>query len=241
MRMNQFGKLKTASREIVEGFVSLFYPPYCLACNGFLVKGEDTICSGCILELPRSLDHLEKENTLFQKLSGRLNIEHASAFFIFRKQGKIQKLMHAFKYRGHPEIGVLLGKIYAKDLQDIFIRHQWDYIVPVPLHCSKKQKRGFNQSAEFGKGLSEVLVIPCLEDGLIRSVFSSTQTTKSRLSRWQNVKDIFEVRDPTTLRGKRILLVDDIATTGATLEACGATLFESGISTLSIACLARAK
>lgn len=232
---------KSTVKEIFDGFVSLFYSPYCLACNGILVKGESTVCTACISELPRSFDHLEKENNLFQKLSGRLNIERASAFFIFRKRGKIQRLIHAFKYKNHAEIGIMLGKIYAKELQDAGLTKDLDMIIPVPLHRSKKKKRGFNQSAEFGKGLGSVLAIPCNDNVLVRAVHSETQTTKSRLSRWQNVNAIFKIENQELIKGKNILLVDDIATTGATLEACGTALFESGISTLSIACLARAK
>ena len=232
---------KSSVKEIFDGFVSLFYPPYCLACNGILVKGESAICTDCISELPRSLDHSEKENNLFQKLSGRLKVEHASAFFIFRKRGKIQRLMHAFKYKNHPEIGIMLGKIYGKELLEAGRTKDLDMIIPVPLHLAKKKKRGFNQSAEFGKGLGSILAIPCYDDVLVRAVYSETQTTKSRLSRWQNVNAIFKVENQELIKGKNILLVDDIATTGATLEACGTALFESGISTLRIACLARAK
>lgn len=233
--------MKSTITEMFEGFVSLFYPPYCKACNGILVKGEVILCTTCILDLPRSFDHLEKENALFQKLAGRLNLDHASAFFVFRKSGKIQKLMHAFKYRAHPEIGIMLGKIYARELLDAGFENMWDIIIPVPLHQSKKHKRGFNQSEEFGKGLAEVFGAPCYDNVVQRMYNTDTQTTKTRLTRWENVKDVFGVIRPSVIEGRRILLVDDVATTGATLEACGSKLYAAGISSLGVLCLSRAK
>lgn len=233
--------MKSTFTEVIESFISLLYPPYCKACNGVLVKGESILCTACISDLPKSFDHLERENTLFQKLSGRLNIYHASAFFVFRKKGKLQKLMHAFKYKNHPEIGTMLGKVYAKELLDAGFENKWDVVIPVPLHKSKKQKRGFNQSEEFGKGLAEVFGIHCYDDVLQRIHSTATQTTKSRLNRWENVKDVFSTVKPSLIEGKNILLVDDVATTGATLEACGSELFNAGISALGILCLSRAK
>lgn len=233
--------MKSAFTEVFEGFVSLLYPPYCKACNGILVKGEYILCTACISDLPRSFDHFEKENTLLQKLSGRINIVHASSFFVFRKRGKIQKLMHTFKYKNHPEIGTMLGKLYGRELMDAGFENQWDIIIPVPLHISKKRKRGFNQSEEFGKGLAEMFGIPCYDDIVQRQFKTATQTTKSRLKRWENVKDVFMVVKPPIIEGKKILLVDDVATTGATLEACGSELFKAGISALGILCLSRAK
>lgn len=233
--------MKSTIVEVFEDFLSLLYPPYCKACNGILVKGEPILCTGCITDLPRSFDHLEPGNTLFKKLSGRINVDHASAFFVFKKRGKIQKLMHAFKYKNHPEIGFMLGKVYAKELLGNGFENHWDIIVPVPLHSSKKQKRGYNQSEEFGKGLAAVFGIDC-NDGIVqRHISTATQTKKSRLNRWENVKDVFVVVNPSLVDGKNILMVDDVATTGATLEACGTELFKSGIAKLGILCLSRAK
>jgi ComF family protein len=233
--------MKSIVLEVLEGFISLLYPPYCKACNGSMVKGELVLCTTCISDLPRSYDHQEKANILYQRLSGRVFIEHASAFFIFRKRGKIQRLMHAFKYKGHMEIGRILGKIYARELLDSGFENQWDVIIPVPLHPSKKRKRGFNQSEEFGKGLANELQIPCYDNVIQRLFKTATQTTKSRLSRWENVKDVFVVEKPSFVEGKNVLLVDDVVTTGATLEACGSQLINAGVVKLGVLCLSRAK
>ena len=149
--------------------------------------------------------------------------------------------MHAFKYKNHPEIGVMLGKVYARELLDAGLERKWDAVIPVPLHQSKKQKRGFNQSEEFGKGLAAVFGIPCYDDVVQRTHRTATQTTKSRLKRWENVRDVFTVVKPSVIEGKNILLVDDVATTGATLEACGSELYTADIAILGILCLSRAK
>ncbi len=149
--------------------------------------------------------------------------------------------MHTFKYKGHVEIGSRMGKIYGRELLDSGFVNQWDVIIPVPLHASKKRKRGFNQSEEFGKGLATVFNIPCDDDIVQRQFKTATQTTKSRLSRWENVKDVFVVKKPIQVGGKSILMVDDVATTGATLEACGSKLIQAGAAKLGILCLARAK
>jgi ComF family protein len=117
-------------------------------------------------------------------------------------------------------------------------KDQFDFIIPVPLHPSKRRKRGYNQSEEFGKGLSEILNIPCTEKFLKRIKSTTTQTKKSKLNRWENVNEVFEVRDSEELQGKRVLLVDDVVTTGATLEACGEKLLRAGCGEISIACIA---
>ena len=231
----------TTLTEVFQGFISLFYPPYCKACNGTLVKGEMDLCSVCIADLPRTFDHRDCENILFQKLSGRIPITHASAFFVFRKRGKIQQLMHAFKYKGHIEIGRRLGKLYARELLDSGFERDWDILLPVPLHGSKKRKRGFNQSEEFGKGLAEVLKIPCRDDVIERIAKTSTQTTKSKVRRWENVKNVFRIKNQEEVNGKKILLVDDVATTGATLEACGNQVLNAGAVRLGVLRLSRAK
>jgi ComF family protein len=226
------------SKEILLDFMYLFFPNYCRGCEESLVKGENIICTRCMMDLPKSNYHREKENPFFQKFSGRLPVKFVMTLFKFVKRGKVQHLLHALKYKNQPEIGVQLGRVYASDLIEENYKDQFDVIVPVPLHPSKKRKRGYNQSEEFGKGLAEILEIQCTEKFLKRIKSTTTQTKKSRLNRWENVSDVFEVAERDQLQGKRILLVDDVVTTGATLEACGMKLLAAGCAEISIACIA---
>ena len=156
----------------------------------------------------------------------------------FVKESRVQHILHALKYRHQPEIGEYLGRLYGKDLVEADYRGSFDIIVPVPLHVSRQRVRGYNQSTQFGNGLSEVLGIPCDDRVLSRATATETQTQKGRLLRWMNVSQLFHVVNPERIAGKRVLLIDDIITTGATLEACGSTLVESGCGRLSIACIA---
>jgi ComF family protein len=224
--------------EILQDFVSLFFPRYCRACEDSLVKGENIVCTRCLLELPRTLYHIERENPFFIKLRGRIPVQFVMTLFRFAKSSRVQHILHALKYNDQPELGAALGRMYGADLVSANYTDRFDLIVPVPLHVSKKRKRGYNQSEEFGKGLSEMLKIPCSDSFMKRLVKTDTQTRKSRLSRWQNVSQVFQVTQPDVIHGKRILLVDDVVTTGATLEACGKVLLDAGCSELSVACIA---
>jgi ComF family protein len=228
----------SAATEVIEDFVSLFFPCYCRGCHNSLVKGEDLICTNCILEMPKSHYHLEKENPFYQKFRGRLPVNHVMTLFKFVKQSRVQQLLHALKYKHQPEIGETLGRVYGQDLLEANFKNSFDLIVPVPLHISRRRIRGYNQSEEFGKGLSQILEVPCEDTHLRRSARTETQTDKTKLSRWENVSKIFHVVDSAPLSEKRILLVDDVVTTGATLEACGRALIQAGCKELSIACIA---
>lgn len=225
-------------REIVSDFVCLFFPNCCRGCEESLVKGERIICTRCMLDLPKSNYHLERENPFYLKFSARIPVKFVMTLFKFVKRGKVQHLLHALKYKNQPEIGVELGRVYGADLSAEKYKDQFDVIIPVPLHPTRRRKRGYNQSEEFGKGLGEVLEIPCTEKYLKRVKATTTQTKKTKLSRWENVSEVFEVYEREELQGKRVLLVDDVVTTGATLEACGQKLLKAGCGEVSIACIA---
>lgn len=240
MRANQTKTRAKTLAGIVEDFTSLFYPRYCVACHDSLIKGEDTLCTNCLADLPRTNYHLTLQNPISKRLEGRLPLAFASAFLTFRKQGIVQSLLHELKYRGKPEIGQRLGKLYGKDLRGISLHERLDFIIPVPLHAHRLRKRGYNQSAMFAQGLGESMGIPWADSISIRVQSTQTQTSKTRQERWQNVSDAFTVLPSFNLSGKRVLLVDDVITTGATLEACGSHLLSHGATSLSIACIAAA-
>lgn len=226
---------------VLSDFISLFFPHYCLACSGSMVKGEEILCTNCLLELPKTNYHLQKGNPIEEKLFGRILIKHGWAFLKFKKRGTVQHLLHQLKYNNHPEIGIALGRVLGKTLSDAGFDKSFELIVPVPLHRSRLLKRGYNQSSKFAEGLSSSLKIPWDESITIRRDKTTTQTKKTRMQRWENVKDVFTVSQNSKISGKRILLVDDVITTGATLEACGQHLIAAGCAELSIAVIAEAQ
>jgi ComF family protein len=229
---------KTGWVDVFSDFVSLFFPRYCAGCEESLVKGEELICSKCIREMPRSNYHLDAENPFFQKLRARIEVKYVMSFFKFVKSGRVQRILHTLKYKNKPELGKLLGRVYGNELARTGYEGAFDLVIPVPLHESKKRKRGYNQSDQFGIGLAESLGIECSDSYLRRIYKTETQTRKTRLKRWENVKEVFALASPDAIRNKRILLVDDVVTTGATLEAAARVLLEGGCSELSIACIA---
>ncbi|HTJ48792.1 MAG TPA: ComF family protein [Cyclobacteriaceae bacterium] len=228
-------------RDVVRDFVSLFFPQFCFACEGNLVHGENGICSECLLDLPKTDFHNNIHNEFYQKLAGRLPVKYVLAQFMFNKRGKVQKLLHHLKYRNRPEIGVALGRAYGSVLLKANYKTEFDLIIPVPLHPIRQQKRGYNQSLEFAKGLSEAMNIPYADDLVQRVLQTETQTKHTKLKRWQNVSEVFKVVNEDLLRNKKILLVDDVMTTGSTLEACGKVILDCNITDISFTCIASAR
>jgi ComF family protein len=224
----------------ISDFTSLFFPDYCLGCSSGLINGEEILCTHCLVNLPRTGYLSVDENPIKEKFLGRLPIKDAWAFLRFRKTGIVQHLLHQLKYNGQPEVGIRLGKIFGKELKDRG-HSNFDLIVPLPLHKSRQKNRGYNQSAKFAEGLSVSLQIPLNNNCCIRLKNTQTQTKKTRSDRWENVVTAFAVNDEHAVAGKRILLVDDVITTGATLEACGHQLVKAGCKELSIACIAEAQ
>lgn len=191
--------------------------------------------------MPKSYYHLQPDNPFYLKFRGRLPVRHVMTLYKFVKESRVQHVLHALKYKQQPELGEMLGRLYGHDLADANFKNAFDRIVPVPLHGSRRRIRGYNQSEEFGKGLSHMLEVPCDDSCMTRNARTETQTRKTKLSRWENVENIFQVVRPGQIAGKKILLVDDVVTTGATLEACGQALLAAGCNELSIACIAAAQ
>lgn len=224
--------------QIWEGFSNLFYPKLCLACNYKSPSSSDIFCLSCIAKMPKTNHHLEKENEFTQRLWGRVKLESGAAMLLYSKKGRTQNLIYNLKYNGQKTVGTTLGKMYGRKLKKIAFYQSIDLIVPVPLHWKKQRIRGYNQSEEFGKGLSETLDIPFIPDALKRTIHSDSQTKKSREERMRNVLAAFETNRPESLKGKHVLLVDDVLTTGATIEACASKILDcegTKVSALTIA------
>jgi ComF family protein len=213
-------KIKMTIFIYLKAFLRLFFPILCRSCGSSLSEGEKVLCIYCESHLPRTNYHREDQNTITQIFWGRVEVEYATAFLHFHRGNIVRKLLHDLKYRGFTETGYYLGRIFAWDLLNDGAFRDIEAVIPVPLHPKKKKKRGFNQSAVIAAGMARELKLPVLENVLIRRSFSSTQTRKSRMERWANVKDIFEVQHPEILKDRHVLLVDDVITTGATTEAC---------------------
>ncbi len=221
-------------------FVSLIFPELCQACAKSLYRNEEVICADCLYHLPFTDFHLQPDNLVAQQFWGRVNVEAASALLYFSKGSRVQNLMHQLKYKNEPEIGVYLGKLAGKRLSENPLFASVDMIIPVPLHKQKLLKRGYNQSLSFAEGISKKLLLPVENNNLIRTMNTESQTKKSRTSRYENMKEVFAVKMSEKLTGKHILLVDDIITTGATLEACCTVLLDIPGVKISIAAIAYA-
>jgi len=224
--------------NLINDFISLLFPLTCLSCGNHLYKNETIICTYCLLHLPKTDFHLDPENPVSKVFWGRVKIEAGSAFYYYRKGNKVQNLIHQMKYNGHKEVGIFLGESYGNVLKDIEPFNSVEKIIPIPLHRKKLKKRGFNQAEMFAIGLSRSMNAELDVESVQRTVATTTQTKKSRYKRWENVSDIFEVKNSERITGKHILLVDDVITTGATMEACIQAILKITDTKVSVASIA---
>jgi ComF family protein len=227
--------------NIFEDLLNLFFPNTCCTCDTTLVNNEELLCFRCRSQLPKTYYECPDSNELVDRFFGKLHILYGFAFLSFHKSGLTQKLLHQFKYHNKPEIGVMIGRWLGEDLQRYHNLKKVDLIVPIPLHQKKQRLRGYNQSYHFAKGISEILEIPVDTTLLKRIRHDKSQTGKTREMRWKGVENAFELTDNKSIKDKHILLVDDVVTTGATIEACGKHLYNSGVSQISVAAMAIAK
>lgn len=224
--------------DIWDDFISLLFPRLCCACGQPLMRNENVLCTECYVKIPRTGFHNLPDNPVEQLFWGRCRIERAASFSFYNKDSKIRKAIHNLKYKNMAEIGGILGKIYGNELYNSEFLNNIDMIVPVPLHPSKKKIRGYNQSELIARGLSAATGLPVNSNIIKRLKTTPTQTKKSRYDRWVNVDGVFGVTDYNAIRGKHILIVDDVITTGATIEACANELLRGEDVKVSVVSLA---
>lgn len=230
-------KILDTANKYFNSFLGLFYPEFCVACGQNLFEQEIVLCTKCEYELPRTKFYKHPDNIVEQSFWGRVRVERATSYIFFRKGGKYQKLIHELKYHGRKDVGIQIGRLFAAELRQEEAFLLPDYIIPVPLHPKKEKKRGYNQSEMIAKGMELLLPAKLNTDVLIRSAFTETQTRKSRYERWENIEKVFDVRHPEIIEGKHVLLVDDVLTTGATLEGCAQALKSAADVKISVATL----
>jgi ComF family protein len=229
-----------ALQSIIFDTLHLFYPHICTGCGSDLLNDDQLLCLQCINNLPHTNFAQHANNPIEKIFWGRIPLVAAHSEFYFAKETLIQRLIHQLKYKGNQDIGYFLGGLMAKSLLNSNRFKNIDYLVPLPLYPEKERKRGFNQAAVICNGISASMHIPVMIGNVIRQRYTETQTKKHRRERWENVADSFLVKDPAILCNKNLLLVDDVITTGATLEACGHSIVQTANVQLSLATLSMA-
>lgn len=235
--MRGFQALQHVYQNIQSHFVDLvdlFYPKLCAACDSHLQSGELDICIQCVFLLPKTYYWDYDENPIEQLFKGRLKIDGACSFVHFTKGGIVQQMLHRLKYEEQREIGCALGRLFAQQLMAKNKFVDVDLIVPIPLHFKKEKRRGFNQSMEIARGVAEILGVKINRSNLTRQIATETQTRKSRYDRSTNVASVFSCPNPNAFKGKSVILIDDVITTGSTLEAAGKILLDAGVAKLYI-------
>lgn len=223
---------------MIKNLLNLFFPNACYSCSNLLIDNEKHICTSCRHNLPITNFHFNNSKIIEKIFYGRVKIESATALFRFQKKGIVQQLLHNLKYRGHEKISFILGDWLGNELRTIDDYNTIDLVIPVPLHKKKLKKRGYNQVAKFGIQIAKALNAEYLDSVLIKTTATKTQVFKSRISRWNASKEVFAIENKNSIEGKHILLVDDIITTGATIEACATVLNKASNIKISIATMA---
>ena len=222
--------------------LDLISPRLCVVCGQRLTVSEDIICSRCNFHLPRTGFHLNPyENEMAKMFWHLLPIERATALFYYESHSETANILYELKYKGHPEIGEVMGRIIAKELLPSGFFDGIDGIVPVPLAKKRQRQRGYNQSLEIARGISETTSLPIYHKVVRRKAFEDSQTHKGRWERNENVEGVFELKDPSAIQGKHLLIIDDVVTTGATVISCAKELCKAGNIKVSVLALGFAK
>lgn len=224
--------------QLLTAIFNLFFPDVCLNCKLQLNKNESLICTQCRHDFPKTNFTNISENFIEKKFYGRVPLHAATSLFYYHKDGKVQQIIHQLKYKNQQEIGTLFGNWLGEDILHSKRFNNIDFIIPVPLHSKKMKTRGYNQLTKFGKALSEKLNSELIEDKLIKIESTETQTHKGRVERWKNTQHLFNLSDIYFFEDKHVLLIDDVVTTGATIESCANQLLKTKNIKISIAVMA---
>jgi ComF family protein len=222
--------------HLLDALLHLAFPHVCEGCGSDNLDAKSLLCLRCLAEMPATEYHLYSSNPIEKLFWGRLPLTTATAQYYFTKQSLMQHLLHQLKYKSNQELGRYLGQLMGHELNKSNRYSNIDALVPLPLHPEKERKRGYNQAFVLCQGMGEAMKLPVWKGCVMRTEMTETQTKKGRVERWQNMDGKFLVTNPVKLVGKHLLLVDDVITTGATLEACGRSLLEA-CSQLSVAAL----
>ena len=225
---------------MIRSFIKLIFPDLCPGCNRVLFHNESQICTACLYYMPRTNYTKEIGNPVAMLFWGRAYLSYATSLYHFTKGGRLQNMLHSLKYRNQKHIGIMLGQLLGSDLKKSFF-NTTDVIIPVPLHRKRLKSRGYNQSGLIAEGVSRSMGKPIDSSSCERVLISETQTDKSRYERWQNVEDIFRINEPELFKSKHVLIIDDVVTTGATLEACAVEFLKIPNVRVSIATVAVAE
>ncbi|HMK24680.1 MAG TPA: phosphoribosyltransferase family protein [Chitinophagaceae bacterium] len=223
-------------KEIKDSFLHLLFPHVCTGCGSDILNEESVLCMRCMDAMPETNFEIHPNNPVEKTFWGRLPLVGATAQFYFTKESLMQQLMHQFKYKRNKELGLQLGRIMGDQIKRSG-RFEATALVPLPLFPAKEKRRGYNQATVLCEGMAETMNIPVLDKAIIRPQHTETQTKKGRIERWKNMEGKFILSDPGAIRNKHLLLVDDVVTTGATLEACGNELLKTEGVRLSVATL----
>ena len=223
-------------KEIKDAFLHLLFPHVCTGCGSDILNEESVLCMRCMDAMPETNFEMYANNPVEKTFWGRLPLVGATAQFYFTKESLMQHLMHQFKYKRNKDLGLQLGRIMGEKIKTS-TRFEADALIPLPLFPVKEKRRGYNQATILCEGMAEVMKIPVLDKVILRPQHTETQTKKGRIERWKNMEGKFILSDPEAIRNKHLLLVDDVVTTGATLEACGNELLKTEGVLLSVATL----
>lgn len=230
-----------AINRLATDILGLLFPALCNACGTHLYHGETVVCTKCLTDLPYTDFHLATENLVAKQFWGRVPLHAAMAMLYFKKGTKVQNLMHNLKYKGKTEVGETFGQWLGNKLIKSNNFKEIDVIIPIPLHPKKERLRGYNQSECIANGLAQVLQTKVNTNCLVRTKETESQTKKARFTRYENMEDVFGTVNTQNIANKHVLLLDDVITTGATLEACANLILKGGAAKVSIAAIAFAE
>lgn len=223
---------------MINALLHLFFPKYCYACDEGISSDLEHICLNCRNEIPRGFDTQQKRTSIEKLFWGKVKLERTAAYLTFEKNAKVQKIIHHLKYNGKKEIGITLGEMAATELVENHFFDGIDYLIPIPIHQLKEKIRGYNQSHFIAEGVYNITNIPVDKTSILKVVHTQSQTRKGKYKRWENVSSTFELQEKNQLQGKHILLIDDVLTTGSTIEACAQELQKIPDTKLSLLVIA---